>query len=191
MHDERELFDLMRRVDVVKSATRSLVYFQLLDKQDLSFSHFWKSCKNNNLEHACTAWYKCYGKPKSSDVHWQKLLHLKDVEEAKEEFRQELFLHINMNQQELRNYAKNIYELRNNLFAHTSIQTKKYHIPQMRIAIEALLFYYDKLKERLNETGVIHSEPLCLKLWIENMNKDVSPLIEHILSESASFGENT
>jgi hypothetical protein len=103
MHDEIELFDLMRRVDVVKSATRSLVYFQLLDKQDLSFSHFWISCKNNNLEHACTAWYKCYGEPKSSDVHWQKLLHLKDVEEAKEEFRQELFQHINTNQQDFCN----------------------------------------------------------------------------------------
>jgi hypothetical protein len=191
MHNEIELSDLMRRVDVVKSATRSLVYFQLLDKQDLSFSHFWISCKNNNLEHACTAWYKCYGEPKSSDVHWQKFLHLKDVEDAKEEFRQELFQHINTNQQDFCKYADKIYKLRNNLFAHTSIQTKKFHIPHMEIAIKALLFYYEKLKERLHEIGVIHSEPLCLKLWIENINKDVSPLIEHMLSESASFGENT
>lgn len=181
---ENELRLIATQMEVVRSGIRSLVYFREIEKLDNKDKWFWLSTKNAHLQHFITSWSKCFGSY-SEDTHWKKSILVRSA------FTKGLFKVLGTDKHKFRLYLKEILTLRNSVFSHSEVQLKNVYIPKMDLALGSYRYFYKKLQERLEMSHilVIDHGPICLDMWIENLEEEAQKIITTAHSATEQLDE--
>jgi hypothetical protein len=103
--------------------------------------NFWIYICNNSIDMAVLDWCHLFGSH-SDDLHWKRVVYDKD------DFRNNLFKNLEINESTWNTYWDNLKGYRDKNVGHIEILPSS-NIPDMTLALDSVSYYYDNVKKEL------------------------------------------
>ena len=174
---------LLRRVGLkCADLARQLSYHHALNKCKDSFKlNFWIYVFNNSIDLAVLDWFHLFGY-QNDDLHWKKIVN--DIEA----FRESLFDHVNMTEDEWKSYRGKIKTYRDKDIAHIEVRPKSW-VPEMGIALKAAAYYYDYVLKELAGFGDYSNWPQNLDEYYQRSFEQTKQIVEITYAATMGFEE--
>ena len=167
---ERE--KLLRRVGLkCADFARQLSYHRALNsyKDDFKLS-FWIYVYNNSIDLAVLDWFHLFGYH-NDDLHWKQIVDDVDT------FRQKLFHHVNMTEDNWKLYREKIKTYRDKDVAHIEVHPTS-QVPEMSIALNAAAYYYQYVLQELSRYSDYSNWPKDLSEYHQRSLEQTKKILE-------------
>lgn len=179
--EQREI--LLRRAGLkCADFARQLSYHRALNDHKDGFKlNFWIYVFNNSIDLAVLDWFHLFGYH-NDDLHWKQIVA--DVDS----FRQKLFNHVHMTEDQWNSYREEIKTYRDKDVAHIEVRPKS-QVPEMSIALKAATYYYEYVLEELKGFADYRNWPQNLDEYHQKSFKQTKEIVKIAYSASRQFKE--
>jgi len=178
-----QLEKLLRRVGLkCADFARQPSYHRALNEYKDGFKlNFWIYVFNNSIDLAVLDWFHLFGYH-NDDLHWKQIVA--DIEA----FRQQLFDHVNMTEDEWKSYREEIKTYRDKDVAHIEVRPAS-QVPEMGIALKTATYYYDYVLKELARFGDYSNWPKDLTDYHQKSLEQTKRIIETAYPATANIKE--
>lgn len=180
--EQREI--LLRRVGLkCADFARQLSFHRALnDYRDGFKLNFWVYVFNNAIDLAVLDWFHLFGYH-NDDLHWKQIVA--DIDS----FRNQLFCHVNMTENEWKLYREEIKTYRDKDIAHIEVRPTS-HAPEMSIALKAVTYYYENVLKELTGFGDYSNWPKDLSDYHQRSLEQAKRIVESAYPTTAHIRES-
>ena len=175
---------LLRRVGLkCADFARQLSYHRALNDYKDGFKlNFWICVFNNSIDLSVLDWFHLFGYH-NDDLHWKQVVA--DIDS----FRQQLFYHVNMTEDEWKSYREEIKIYRDKDVAHIEVRPTS-QVPQMSIALQAVAYYYEYVLKELTGFGDYSNWSKDLSEYHQRSLEQTKKLLESAYSATEHIRES-
>ena len=144
--------------------------------------NFWRVIYGGLLDLAVLEWCKLFGS-NGETTHWKELVD--DIDD----FRNNLFNTVGIDQKQWENYWDKMIAYRNDFIAHDrdNLDLKTY--PELDIALESSYYYYNYLIKKLRELGD-HQYPNDLREYCNQFSKQAQSIAQIAVASTLDIDES-